>query len=126
MRSRSATSRPAPICRDFIYIHLPNDHMAKARPADGYPYEESFVADNDLALGRILEFLSGTKWWKEMAVFVTEDDPQGGVDHIDAHRTVLLCAGPWAKPNYVSHANAVSGPAEDRLPHPAPAAAKPV
>jgi YVTN family beta-propeller protein len=90
----------------FLYIHLPNDRMAEARPADGYPYEESFVADNDLALGRIVEFLSGTKWWKEMAVFVTEDDTQGGVDHIDARRTVLLCAGPWVKQNYVSHANA--------------------
>jgi hypothetical protein len=63
------------------------------------------VADNDLALGRILEYLSGTKWWKEMAVFVTEDDPQGGVDHVDAHRTVLLGAGPWFKRSYVSHAN---------------------
>jgi hypothetical protein len=41
-----------------------------------------------------------------MAVFVTEDDAQGGVDHIDAHRTVLLCAGPWFKKNYVSHTNA--------------------
>jgi hypothetical protein len=90
----------------FISIHLPNDHMAGARPADGYPYEESFVADNDLALGRIVEFLSGTKWWKEMAVFVTEDGTEGGVDHIDARRTVLLCAGPWVKQNYVSHANA--------------------
>ena len=89
----------------FVFIHLPNDHMAKARPADGYTYDESFVADNDLALGRILEYLSGTKWWREMAVFVTEDDPQGGVDHLDEHRTVLLCAGPWAKRNYVSHTN---------------------
>ena len=89
----------------FLYIHLPNDHMAAARPEDGYPYEESFVADNDLALGRILEYLSGTKWWKEMAVFITEDDPQGGVDHVDAHRTVLLGAGPWFKRNYVSHVN---------------------
>jgi len=89
----------------FLFIHLPNDHMADARPEDGYPYRESFVVDNDLALGRILEYLSGTKWWKEMAVFVTEDNAQGGVDHIDAHRTVLLCAGPWFKKNYVSHTN---------------------
>jgi hypothetical protein len=89
----------------FLFIHLPNDHMADARPEDGYPYRESFVADNDLALGRILEYLSGTKWWNQMAVFVTEDDAQGGVDHIDAHRTVLLCAGPWFKKNYVSHTN---------------------
>lgn len=89
----------------FLYLHLPNDHMAKERPDDGYPYQESFVADNDYALGRILEFLSGTKWWSGMAVFVTEDDAQGGVDHVDAQRTVLLCAGPWVKPGYVSHVN---------------------
>jgi hypothetical protein len=89
----------------FVFIHLPNDHMADARPEDGYPYQESFVVDNDYALGRILQYLSGTKWWKETAVFITEDDPQGGVDHIDAHRTLLLCAGPWMKQNYVSHVN---------------------
>ena len=71
-------------------MHLPNDHMAEARPESGYPYEASFVVDNDYALGRILEYLSGTKWWREMAVFITEDDAQGGVDHIDAHRTLLL------------------------------------
>jgi YVTN family beta-propeller protein len=89
----------------FIFVHLPNDHMAKARPDDGYPYEESFVADNDYALGRIIEYLSHTKWWPQMAVFITEDDAQGGVDHVDAHRTVLLTAGPWLKKNYVSHVN---------------------
>jgi YVTN family beta-propeller protein len=89
----------------FIFIHLPNDHMADPRPEDGYPYQESFVVDNDYALGRIVRYLSGTKWWKETAVFITEDDPQGGVDHIDAHRTVLLCAGPWVKTHYVSHVN---------------------
>jgi hypothetical protein len=89
----------------FIFIHLPNDHMTDARPEDGYPFEESYVVDNDYALGRILQFLSGTKWWKEMAVFVTEDDAQGGVDHIDAHRTVLLAAGPWIRKGYVSHVN---------------------
>ena len=89
----------------FLFMHLPNDHMTDARPEDGYPFEESFVVDNDYALGRILEYLSGTRWWKETAVFVTEDDAQGGVDHIDAHRTVLLCAGPWAKKGYVSHVN---------------------
>jgi hypothetical protein len=89
----------------FIFVHLPNDHTAKERPEDGYPYQASFVADNDLALGRILEFLSGTRWWKEMAVFVTEDDAQSGVDHIDAQRTVLLSAGPWIKSGYVSHVN---------------------
>jgi YVTN family beta-propeller protein len=89
----------------FIYIHLPNDHTAEPRPEDGYAYEASFIADNDYALGRIVEYLSNTPWWREMAIFVTEDDSQSGVDHIDAHRTVLLGVGPYFKHNYVSHMN---------------------
>jgi YVTN family beta-propeller protein len=89
----------------FIYIHLPDDHMTAPRPQDGYPYEASYVADNDYALGRIVEFLSQTPWWREMAIFVTEDDAQGGRDHIDAHRTVLMGIGPYFKRGYVSHVN---------------------
>jgi YVTN family beta-propeller protein len=88
-----------------LFLHLPNDHMTKARPKDGYPYEASFVADNDYALGRIIEYLSHTPWWREMAIFITEDDAQGGRDHIDSHRTVLLGVGPYFKKNYVSHVN---------------------
>ena len=87
----------------FIFMHLPNDHMAKARPKDGYPFQASYVADNDFALGRIVEFLSNSPWWKEMAIFITEDDAQGGRDHIDSHRTVLIGAGPYFKRNHVSH-----------------------
>jgi YVTN family beta-propeller protein len=90
----------------FIYIHLPNDHMAKPRPEDGYPFQASYVADNDYALGRILEFLSKSPWWKQMAVFVTEDDAQGGVDHVDSHRSILMVASPYARKNYVSKTNA--------------------
>jgi YVTN family beta-propeller protein len=89
----------------FTFIHLPNDHTDAARPNDGYPYSESFVSDNDYALGRILEFLSGLQEWRDTVVFVTEDDAQSGVDHVDAHRTVLLAAGPWIKHGYVSHRN---------------------
>jgi hypothetical protein len=89
----------------LIFIHLPNDHMAKPRPEDGYPFDASYVADNDYALGRIVEYLSHSRWWRQMAVFVTEDDAQGGVDHVDSHRTVLLVAGPYAKKNYVSRVN---------------------
>jgi YVTN family beta-propeller protein len=89
----------------FTFIHLPNDHTADARPDDGYPYRESFVADNDYALGRILEFLSALPSWKDTVVLITEDDAQNGIDHIDAHRTVLIAAGPWIKRNYISHIN---------------------
>lgn len=89
----------------FVYIHLPNDHLARPRPEDGYPYEASYMADNDYALGRIVEFLSHSPWWREMAIFITEDDAQGWVDHIDSHRTILLVVSPYARRNYVSHVN---------------------
>ncbi len=90
----------------FIYIHLPNDHLARPRPGDGYPFQASFMADNDYALGRIVEFLSKTKWWRNMAVLITEDDAQGGVDHVDSHRTLFIAAGPFARRNYASRTNA--------------------
>jgi len=89
----------------FIYIHLPNDHGAKPRREDGYPVPASFMADNDYALGRIVDFLSHTRYWPGMAIFVTEDDAQGGVDHVDTHRTVLMAIGPYVKQNYVSRVN---------------------
>ncbi|MEO0066679.1 MAG: hypothetical protein RI983_2005 [Bacteroidota bacterium] len=91
----------------LITVQLPNDHIAKARPEDGYTSAHSFMADNDLALGRILHFLSRTKYWKNMLVIITEDDPQGGVDHVDAHRSILMMAGPYVKKGYLSktHAN---------------------
>lgn len=93
----------------LIVIRLPDDHTAEARPADGYPYRASFVADNDLALGRIVEFLSKTPLWKDSAFFMTEDDAQGGVDHVDAHRSILLVASPWVKPGAVSHEHTSMG-----------------
>jgi len=89
----------------FLFVHLPSDHIAAPRPADGYPYPASFVADNDYALGRIVEYLSHTSWWKNMAIFVTEDDAQGGRDHIDSHRTVLMALGPYVRKNFVHHQN---------------------
>lgn len=90
----------------LIYIHLPQDHTADPRPEDGYPTRAAFVADNDLALGRIVAFFSRTPDWRHMAIFITEDDANGGVDDVDAHRTVLLVASPWAKPGFVAHTNA--------------------
>ena len=93
----------------LITMQVPNDHTADPRPKDGYPYHESYVADNDLAVGRILHFLSRTPYWKNMLVIITEDDPQGGVDHIDAHRSLLMMAGPYVKRNYTSNTHANFG-----------------
>ena len=93
----------------LIVIRLPDDHTADPRPADGYPYRASYVADNDLALGRIVAFLSKTPIWRDSAFFVTEDDAQNGVDHVDAHRSILLVASPWVKPGSVSHEHTSMG-----------------
>lgn len=93
----------------LITMQVPNDHGADVRPKDGYPYRQSYMADNDLAVGRMLDFLSHTKYWKNMLVIITEDDPQGGVDHIDAHRSILMLAGPYVKKGYVSHTHANFG-----------------
>ena len=93
----------------LITMQVPNDHGADIRSKDGYPYYQSYMADNDLAVGRILHFLSRTSYWKNMLVIITEDDPQGGVDHVDAHRSVLMMAGPYVKKGYVSHTHANFG-----------------
>jgi hypothetical protein len=87
----------------FINIALCSDHGSDPDPKHGYPYVASFMADNDMALGRIVEFLSHTKYWKNMAIFVTQDDAGSENDHIDAQRSVLLVISPWAKRHYVSH-----------------------
>lgn len=86
----------------FMTVILPNDHGAEERPEAGYPYKESYMADNDLAVGRIVEYLSHTPYWKNMAIVITEDDAQNGVDHVDAHRSILMVISPFAKKNYVS------------------------
>jgi DNA-binding beta-propeller fold protein YncE len=86
----------------FICIWLPNDHTADPRPEDGYPYHASYVADNDLALGKLIELFSHSPFWNDMAIFVTEDDAQDGQDHVDAHRSLLLVISPYARPG-VSH-----------------------
>jgi len=85
-----------------LTICLPNDHGADDRPWAGYPFRESYMADNDLALGRIIEYLSSTPYWKNMAIFITEDDSQDGVDHVDAHRSIMMVISPYTKKNYVS------------------------
>jgi YVTN family beta-propeller protein len=85
-----------------ITVIIPNDHGADERPDAGYPFRESYMADNDLAIGRIVEYLSHTPYWKNMAIVITEDDAQNGIDHIDAHRSVLMVISPYIKRNYVS------------------------
>src|SRR5262249_6491138 len=79
----------------LITMRLPNDHTSGSSPRA--PTVTAMVADNDLALGRVVEGLSRSKFWKELAIFVVEDDAQNGPDHVDAHRTVALAIGPYIK-----------------------------
>lgn len=87
----------------LLTLQLLNDHGASERPAAGFAFNESYMADNDLAVGRVVEFLSHTEYWKNMMIVVTEDDAQGGRDHIDAHRSILMVISPYAKKKFNSH-----------------------
>lgn len=80
---------------------LPNDHTAGTRA--GGPTPRATVADNDLALGRIVERLSKSAFWKDTLILVIEDDSQFGVDHVDGHRTVALCISPYTRRGTVVH-----------------------
>jgi DNA-binding beta-propeller fold protein YncE len=86
----------------FINIAICNDHGDSPRPNLGYPYVCSYMADNDLALGRIVEYLSNTPEWKNMAIFVTQDDSGADDDHIDRHRSYVLAISPWAKRGHIT------------------------
>lgn len=93
----------------LIVIRLPGDHTSDPRPADGYPDRASFVADNDLALGQIVDTISHSRIWADSAILVTEDDAQGGIDHVDAHRSVMLAISPYVRRGMVSHRHSSMG-----------------
>jgi hypothetical protein len=86
---------------NLVYVTLPCDHTEGTRP--NYPTPRAMVADNDLALGRIVEALTSSPFWPNMCIFVVEDDPQAGFDHIDAHRTVALALSPYTRRRFVDH-----------------------
>jgi YVTN family beta-propeller protein len=79
----------------FQVIKLPNDHTWGT--SKGALTPKAYVAQNDLALGMIVDRISHSRYWKETAIFVLEDDAQNGPDHVDAHRTVALVISPWTK-----------------------------
>jgi hypothetical protein len=80
---------------NLVMVILPNDHTIGVNP--GWCTPRSCVADNDLALGRMIDGLSHSSFWKSMAILVVEDDAQDGVDHIDGHRTVALAVSPYTR-----------------------------
>lgn len=88
---------------NLMIMLLPNDHTSGTRP--GMPTPASSVADNDLALGQIVEAFSHSKFWKDSAIFVVQDDPQAGFDHIDGHRTVAMAISPYVRRRAVDSTN---------------------
>lgn len=86
---------------DLSIVRLPNDHTLGAIKGALHPL--SYAADNDLALGRMLEHLSKSPIWKESVVMIIEDDAQNGPDHVDAHRSTAYLVGPYIRRHTVVH-----------------------
>ncbi|NLP09063.1 beta-propeller fold lactonase family protein [bacterium] len=85
----------------FIILRLPNDHTIGAMPGKSSP--RAMVADNDLALGRVVEAVTRSRFWPTTAIFVLEDDAQNGPDHVDAHRSPALLVSPYVRRGEVDH-----------------------
>lgn len=85
----------------FSSIRMGNDHTEGMQAGRPTPY--AHVADNDLAVGMLIDHLSKSPVWKESVVFILEDDAQNGPDHVDAHRSPAYVVGPHVKRNYVDH-----------------------
>ncbi len=84
---------------DLMIMSLPCDHGEGTNPK--YPTPRAMMADNDLALGRVVEAVSRSPQWKETCIFVVEDDAQSGPDHVDGHRTVFLAISPYSRRGHV-------------------------
>jgi hypothetical protein len=89
----------------YVLLRLPNDHTGGTRP--GYPTPSASVADNDLAVGRVVDAVSHSPYWDETAIFIVEDDAQDGADHVDAHRSIALVISKYAPDSterpYIEH-----------------------
>jgi len=84
---------------NLTVIQLPSDHTFGTSPDVSTP--KAMVADNDLAVGQIVEALTKSKFWKKMAIFIVEDDAQNGVDHVDGHRTTAMVISPYTRRGHV-------------------------
>jgi len=88
---------------ELMVIALPNDHTGGTRP--GLPTPRAMVADNDLALGQIIEAISKSRFWNNTVIFITEDDSQDGWDHVSSYRTVGAVVSPYSKLKTTVHTN---------------------
>src|SRR5207253_1622562 len=80
-------------------MSLPNDHTSGLTP--NKPTPRAYMADNDLALGRIVEAVSKSPFWRDTVIFVLEDDAQSGPDHVDSHRSPMMVISAYNKPGTI-------------------------
>jgi len=88
---------------NLVIMTLPNDHTQGTRPL--LPTPRACVADNDRALGEVVEAITHSRYWPKSAIFVVEDDPQNGFDHVDGHRTVAFVISPYTRRRVVDSTN---------------------
>lgn len=86
---------------NLMFLTLPCDHTEGRNPK--YPTPQSMIADNDLALGRVVDAVSHSLQWKNTCIFVIEDDAQFGRDHVDGHRTVCYALSPYTRRRFADH-----------------------
>ena len=84
---------------NLMLVQMPSNHTFGTTPGVSTP--KAMVADNDLAVGQIVEALSHSRFWPKMAIFIVEDDAQNGVDHVDGHRTTAFLASPYARRGHI-------------------------
>lgn len=97
VRSRGNKNKELP---SYVFLRLPNDHTAGKRV--NFPTPAASVADNDLAVGRVVAAVSHSPYWEDTAIFILEDDAQDGADHVDAHRSTAFVISKYA-PGSVEH-----------------------
>ena len=98
MLKKDPTGKAVP---NFMTVRLTDDHTVGANPNKHSP--RSMVADNDYAVGQLVEAVSHSPIWKNTAIFIIEDDAQNGPDHVDAHRSVCFVISPWIKAHSIDH-----------------------
>jgi len=115
VRARDAHEGPAFELPAFILLYLPDDHTGGTRP--NLPRPAASVADNDLALGRVVDAVSHSPYWDDTAIFLLEDDAQDGADHVDAHRSIALVVSKYSPGSRSAGAHSEGSAAQPYVEH---------
>jgi DNA-binding beta-propeller fold protein YncE len=115
VRARDAHEGPNFELPSFVLLYLPDDHTGGTRP--NFPRPAASVADNDLALGRVVDAVSHSAYWDDTAIFVLEDDAQDGADHVDAHRSIAFVISKYSPGSYSAGSHSIGSAAQPYVEH---------